>query len=139
MPAPKPGGNPTMSSRWRSPAKTIGNHDIYRAPDDHYALYVDCRKNKGDWWGGGIHLKDAGLTAKNSGGDPMPVEKRVMDTVRWTITKYGIDPNRVYLCGNSMGGSGTLGIGLRNGDVFAAIKANVPAGIEHAEERGFAH
>ena len=82
-----------------------------------------------------MHLKDAALTAKNSGGDPMPVEKRVMDTVRWTITKYGIDPNRVYLCGNSMGGSGTLGIGMRHGDVFAAIKANVPAGIEHVSNR----
>jgi len=115
--------------------KTVGNHDIYRSPDDHYALYVDCRKNKGDWWWGGMHLKDAGLTAKNSGGDPMPVEKRVMDTVRWAITKYGIDPNRVYLCGNSMGGSGTLGIGMRHGDVFAAIKANVPAGIEHVSNR----
>jgi hypothetical protein len=34
-----------------------------------------------------------------------------------------------------MGGSGTLGIGLRNGDLFAAIKANVPAGIEHASQR----
>jgi predicted esterase len=115
--------------------KTIGNHDIYRSPDDHYALYVDCRKNKGDWWWGGMHLKDQGLTAKNSGGDPMPVEKRVMDTVKWVMKQYGIDPNRVYLSGNSMGGSGTLGIGMRNGDVFAAIKANVPAGIEHVAHR----
>jgi len=115
--------------------KTIGNHDIYRSPDDHYALYVDCRKNKGDWWWGGMHVKDQGLTTRNSGGDPMPVEKRVMDTVKWVMKKYGIDPNRVYLSGNSMGGSGTLGIGMRNGDVFAAIKANVPAGIEHVSNR----
>ena len=115
--------------------KTVGNHDIYRSPDDHYALYVDCRKNKGDWWWGGMHLKDAGLTTKNAGGDPTPVERRVMDTVKWVIRKYGIDPNRVYLSGNSMGGSGTLGIGMRNGDVFAAIKANVPAGIEHVSSR----
>ena len=115
--------------------KTVGNHDIYRSPDDHYALYVDCRKNMGDWWWGGMHRGDAGLTKKNSGGDPVPVEKRVMDTVKWVIKKYGIDPNRVYLSGNSMGGSGALGIGLRNGDVFAAIKANVPAGIEHVSHR----
>ena len=26
--------------------RTVGNHDIYRSPDDHYALYVDCRKNQ---------------------------------------------------------------------------------------------
>lgn len=115
--------------------KTVGNHDIYRSPDDHYALYLDCRKNKGDWWWGGMHLKDKALIAKNSGGDPVPVEKRVMDTVKWAMEKYGIDPERVYLCGNSMGGTGTLGIGMRNGNVFAAIKANVPAGIEHVSHR----
>ncbi len=113
----------------------VGNHDIYHSPDDFYALYLDCRANGGDWWWGGMHVKDAKLIERNSGGEPMPVEKRVMDTVKWAIRKYDIDANRVYLCGNSMGGSGTLGIGMRNGDVFAAIKANVPAGIEHVSNR----
>ena len=116
--------------------RTVGNHDIYRAPDDHFALYIDCRKNQArDWWWGGMHGKDQGLIKKNSGGDTMPVERRVIDTVKWVIQKYEIDPNRVYLSGNSMGGSGTLGIGMRHGDVFAAIKANVPAGIEHVSNR----
>jgi poly(3-hydroxybutyrate) depolymerase len=113
----------------------VGDHDIYHSPEDFYALYLDCRANQGDWWWGGMHAKDANLTKKNSGGEPMPVERRVIDTVKWAIAAYGIDPNRVYLCGNSMGGSGTLGIGLRNGDIFAAIKANVPAGIEHVSNR----
>ncbi len=116
--------------------KTVGNHDIYRSPDDHFALYLDCRKNGSrDWWWGGMHVKDQGLIKKNSGGETMPVEKRVIDTVKWVIEKYNIDPNRVYLSGNSMGGSGTLGIGMRHGDVFAAIKANVPAGVEHVAQR----
>ena len=115
--------------------RTVGNHDIYRSPDDFYAVYLDCRANMGDWWWGGMHLKDANLTKKNSGPDPMPVEKRVMDTVKWVMKTYEIDANHVYLCGNSMGGTGTLGIGVRNGDVFAAIKANVPAGIEHVSNR----
>jgi len=120
--------------------KQVGNHDIYHSPDNFYALYVDCRANRGDWWWGGMHARDAKLTKKNSGLNPMPAEHRVIDTVKWVIDKYKIDPERVYLSGNSMGGSGTLGIGLRNGDVFAAIKANVPAGIEHASERmGFTH
>lgn len=114
---------------------TVGNHDIYRAPEDFYALYLDCAANRGDWWWGGMSAGDAGLIKKNSGPDPMPVERRVIDCVKWVIKTYEIDPNRVYLSGNSMGGSGTLGIGLRNGDVFAAIKANVPAGIEHAAHR----
>jgi len=115
--------------------RQVGNHDIYHSPDNYYALYVDCRANRGDWWWGGMHARDKNLTKLNSGAAPRPVERRVIDTVKWTIETYKIDPNRVYLCGNSMGGSGTLGIGLRNGDIFAAIKANVPAGVEHASHR----
>lgn len=104
----------------------VGNHDIYHAPADFFALYLDCRANKGDWWWG---------SEKYKGSDVGPTEKRVIDTVKWVIAKYGIDENRIYLCGNSMGGSGTLGIGLRHGDVFAAIKANVPAKVEHVSSR----
>ena len=114
----------------------VGNHDIYRSPDHHYALYLDCRKNQGkDWWWGGMHQDDKVLVDRNSGSDTSPVEKRVMDTVAWALEHYEVDPNRVYLAGNSMGGSGALGIGMRRGDVFAAIKANVPAGVEHVAER----
>ena len=98
--------------------KTPHNHDLYTPPADFYALYLDCATNRGtDWWWG---QNGAGL-------EETPVEKRVIATVLWTVKKYGIDPNRVYLSGISMGGSGTLGIGLRHGDIFAAIKANVPA------------
>lgn len=104
----------------------VGNHDIYHAPPDFFALYLDCRANKGDWgWG----------SKKNKGPDVGPAEKRVIDTVKWVVKEYGLDANRVYLCGNSMGGSGTLGIGMRHGDVFAAIKANVPGRVEHVSSR----
>lgn len=113
----------------------VGNHDIYRSPDDFYALYLDCRANAGDWWWGGMHPRVGDTMEKNAGGELMPTEKRIIGTVQWVIEQYGIDPERVYLCGNSMGGSGALGIGLRHGDLFAAIKANVPAGIEHVSER----
>lgn len=104
----------------------VGNHDIYHAPPDFFALYLDCRANKGDWWWG---------SEKYKGPEVCPTEKRVIDTVRWVVQHFGLDANRVYLCGNSMGGSGTLGIGMRHGDVFAAIKANVPAKVEHVSSR----
>ena len=104
----------------------VGNHDIYHSPQDFFALYLDCRANKGDWWWG---------INKYPGPEVGPTEKRVIDTVKWVIKQYGIDENRVYLCGNSMGGSGTLGIGMRHGDVFAAIKANVPAEVKHVSSR----
>ena len=104
-----------------------GDHDIYRAPDDFFALYPDSRmaRDRGDWWWG------AGI----KGFDLSPCERRVMDMVARTIVKYGIDSNRVYVCGNSMGGSGALAFALRHGDVFAAGKANVPAGVTHALQR----
>ncbi len=105
---------------------TVGNHDIYRSPPDFFALYLDCRANKGDWWWG---------VEKYKGPDVGPTEKRVVDAVRWAVNEYKLDENRVYLCGNSMGGSGALGIGVRHGDVFAAVKANVPAGVEHVSAR----
>ncbi len=104
----------------------VGNHDIYHAPEDFYALYLDCRANKGDWWWG---------SEKYKGPEVGPTEKRVIDTVKWVVKEYGIDENRVYLCGNSMGGSGALGIGVRHGDVFAAVKANVPSRVDHVSSR----
>ncbi len=104
----------------------VGNHDIYHAPPDFTALYLDCRANKGDWWWG---------IEKFKGPELCPTEKRVIDTVKWVVEEYGLDAERVYLCGNSMGGSGALGIGVRHGDLFAAVKANVPAGVEHVSSR----
>ena len=103
-----------------------GSHDIYHAPPDFFALYLDCRAHKGDWWWG---------AERDTTSDVGPTDKRVIETVKWMIRHYRMDENRVYLGGNSMGGSGALGIGMRHGDVFAAIKANVPAGVDHVSNR----
>ncbi len=72
----------------------VGNHDIYHSPPDFFALYLDCQANKGDWWWG---------INKYPGPEVGPTEKRVIDTVKWVIKQYGIDENRVYLCGNLHG------------------------------------
>ena len=105
----------------------VGNHDIYHSPPDFFALYLDCKAKQGRLVVG----HRTSIPAPRSA----PTEKRVIDTVKWVIKQYDIDQNRVYLCGNSMGGSGTLGIGMRHGDVFAAIKANVPAEVKHVSSR----
>lgn len=118
---------------------TPGNHDIYTVPDDFYGIFLDCYDNKEtDWWWGGRRADEPEVNDGNrerATADLLPVEKRVIDEIKWAIERFKIDPNRVYLCGNSMGGSGTLGLGFPNGDVFAAVKANVPAGIWHAYDR----
>lgn len=99
---------------------------------DQYVLYLDCRKNKGDWWWGAEN--DIRGTYKDSYS---PTEKRILTTIEWVIDKYQIDRNRVYLSGVSMGGSGSLGIGLCRGDIFAAVNVTVPAGVNHVKARLF--
>ena len=106
---------------------TPGNHDIYNAPGDFFALFLDCKTVSGDWW--------YGIKGSAKGYALSSCERRLVATIEKTVVKYGIDRERIYLCGNSMGGSGTLGFGLRHGDIFAAVKANVPAGVEHALAR----
>ena len=99
---------------------------------DQYVLYLDCAKNKKDWWWGAEYdLKGKYKDAYT------PAEKRILTTIEWVITKYQIDRNRVYLSGVSMGGSGSLGIGLCRGDIFASVNVTVPAGVDHVKARFF--
>ena len=111
-----------------------GNHDIYKTPENAFAVYPDCRANMNDWWWGGINAIGEGDDCRR-GTEKQPVENRIMATVKYMTDTYPIDENRIYAVGNSMGGSGSLGIALCRGDVFAAVKVNVPAGVRHAADR----
>ena len=111
-----------------------GNHDIYHVPDDMFGLFLDCRVHADDWWWGGINALGEGDPSR-AGTAKQPVENRCIATVEWMIESYPIDTDRVYAVGNSMGGSGALGVAMCRGDIFAAIKANVPAGVRHAADR----
>lgn len=114
----------------REPPATI----MTNSPDDFYSLYLNS--TNGEWWGWSQTQENR---RKGINAAP-PAERRVLDTVDWVANRYKIDRNRIYLCGISMGGCGTLGIGMPNGNVFAAIRANVPAGTGYAAYRmgGFA-
>lgn len=103
-----------------------------RVLDDCYALFLNSTND--EWWGWTMARRDSAKYAQTL----TPVEKRVLDTIEWAAARYSIDRNRIYLSGVSMGGCGTLGIGLAHGDIFAAITADVPAGTEYAAfRRGF--
>jgi len=104
------------------------------SPDDFYSLYLNS--TNAEWWGWGQTHENA---ARQVNAAP-PAELRVLDTIEWVAERYKVDRNRIYLCGVSMGGCGTLGIGMPHGDVFAAIRAEVPAGTNYASYRwgGFA-
>lgn len=112
---------------------------VYEAKDDFYVLAVDSMRNfdvganrthPEFWWGGSSKFcgpKEGDIAGLRKG--ETSCEKRVLDTIEWVVRTYKIDRNRIYLCGNSMGGQGALALGLPHGEVFAAINANVPATI----------
>ena len=118
---------------------------VFSAPDDFYVLMLDDirdyhvlwnRRHAQYWWGAtaayaGPSVDDVARLR----GRVTPCEKRVMASVEWTIDRYGIDRNRVYLCGNSMGGQAAYAMGLAHGEVFAAVNANVPATVWFAAAR----
>ena len=61
-------------------------------------------------------------------------EKDVYDVLADVERRFPIDSNRVYLTGLSMGGGGTLWIGLTRPDIWAAIAPVCPAPPREAEE-----
>lgn len=105
----------------------------YYADGNYYVLYLDCKKNSAtDWWWGYHGIEDNMATYQNK---LYPTEERVLATVEWVMQQNSINRDRVYLGGVSMGGSGSLGIGLIQGDTFAAISVAVPAGVNHMNFR----
>ncbi len=102
------------------------------AEPEFTALYPNSPVNAPNgWWGYNSIKSDRSKYQHRE----TAVERRVLATIEWVVQKYHIDRNRIYLCGISMGGSGTLGIGLCHGDIFAALLAGVPAGAGHAIHR----
>ncbi|MCR5413350.1 MAG: hypothetical protein K6F50_01315 [Kiritimatiellae bacterium] len=118
---------------------------VFSAPDDFYILNLDDIRDYHVLWNRTHDQYWWGATPNYRGPEPAdvprllkgetPCEKRVMDTVMWTIRHLSSDTNRVYLCGNSMGGQAAQAIGLSRGDVFAAVNANVPATVWFAAAR----
>ena len=54
-------------------------------------------------------------------------EEQMLGIARWVQGYLGSDPDRCYLSGGSMGGSGAVSMGFHHPDVFAQIDAIVPA------------
>ncbi len=61
-------------------------------------------------------------------------EQDVFDVLDNVESRFPIDPDRVYLTGLSMGGGGTLWIGLTHPDVWAAIAPVCPAPPEKTSD-----
>lgn len=114
-------------------------YDNWAPPYCAYFLYpVDQGET---WWFGFAQQHDY-----RQGGIPQPgdiiinyTEQRLLrmiyDLQRPSLTP-AIDPNRIYIYGHSMGGSGTLALALRYPNVFAAAYASQPVTNYRSLESG---
>ncbi|NRA36961.1 MAG: hypothetical protein HRU15_02370, partial [Planctomycetes bacterium] len=100
-----------------SGAVIIGTSDTYR----NNSVY---EKFETSWKGYTDHY----IEHEPQAGDVvvMYTEMRVAHYTQAVINNphFGIDPNRVYLRGSSMGGGGTAQIGLHFSDIWASCRAN---------------
>jgi predicted esterase len=84
-----------------------------------YIVFPHCRVGEGcnfgsnEWASVGGANFTPNATPSVSGGTALELVRHVIDT-------YNIDPSRVYLTGNSMGGGGTWEFVVRNPELFAA-------------------
>jgi predicted esterase len=53
--------------------------------------------------------------------DSPGMAQSLVEMIRWARGSWAVDPDRVYLTGLSMGGTGTWRVALQAGDTFAAI------------------
>jgi hypothetical protein len=90
-------------------------------------LGLDCTDRREGWYGYHWAAKDLQKYANQYA----PPENRYLAEIQWVARKYHVDRERIYLGGLSMGGTGSLGLGMARGDIFAAMFVTVPAGTEH--------
>jgi dipeptidyl aminopeptidase/acylaminoacyl peptidase len=76
--------------------------------------------------GGGTKVTDAAEVRELS-------EKDVMNVLAMMREEFNVDDSRIYLMGHSMGASGTLYLGAKHADIWAAIAADAPPGAPNAE------
>lgn len=113
--------------------KTLQPYSLYVPPaydpDKKYGLIVQLHGYSGNDYDGGLHLaklepEDLFIVSAYGRGDvsyESVAEQDVLDVMEMIVERYPIDPDRIYLTGNSMGGLGTWKIGQLYPDRFAAI------------------
>lgn len=76
------------------------------------------------WYGCNDHIYDA--KAVTNGVVVNYTEAHLLYLVRWAQQHFGTDPQKTYLKGTSMGGSGAISVGFHHPEVFATIYSQVP-------------
>jgi hypothetical protein len=76
------------------------------------------------WYGCNQWIYDAAKV--NEGVVVNYTEEHLLYLVRWAQQYFGTDPNRTYIRGKSMGGSGAISTAFHHPDVFATVYSDVP-------------
>ncbi len=96
-----------------------------------YLVVAPTGYNDQGWYGSRGAGKDFGLGLKQPPGLPDNLgalsEDDVLDVLALVQKDYAVDPKRIYLMGHSMGGGGTLYLGTKYPERWAALAALAPA------------
>lgn len=76
------------------------------------------------WYGSNNKIYDNELS--KSGVVVNYTEKYLVHLAKWAQQYFGTDPQKTYITGNSMGGTGAISVGLHHPDVFSTIFSTVP-------------
>ena len=108
------------------------------AEEGGYILAAPMGYNVGGWYGSPLMRRPGG---GSFGGADQPEnlaelsEKDVMNVLEIVRDEFNVDDDRIYLTGHSMGGAGTLFLGSKHADFWAAIAPVAPAAFSMTENR----
>lgn len=95
------------------------------AEEGGYVVVAPMGYNTVGWYGSPVIVMGGG--APNPANLTELSELDVMTVTQIARSQFNIDPQRMYLMGHSMGGAGTLFLGQKHAEYWAAIAAIAPA------------
>jgi len=108
------------------------------AEERGYILVAPMGYNVAGWYGSPVLRGPRGrsFTAEDAPENLSELsEKDVMNVLALIREEFNVDENRIYLTGHSMGGAGTLYLGSKHADIWAAIAPVAPAAFAMTENR----